>query len=362
MSIHRRAGKKGLSYQVRYRRENGQQASRTFKTKKDAERFEASLVIDDGDIKGLTREQRKVTFAEYAAIWQRTKEKRHTPRTKVRRDQILRMHLLPHLGQMPIRSIRNSHIRDLVYQWEKQGLSPQTIRNHVGVARPIFKLAMKDDIITKDPTGGLELGQPTTGLGTILDQAQCQTLLAKVDDHYRRLFYTLLSTGLRIGELFTLEVRDVDFTNRWLNVRESKTDTGIRQVDLSENDLQVLRQQIESLGEDSNNGTAILFRSPRGRSIHYRNLAERVLKKVISENGLPHFTFHDLRKTHATMLVAAGIDPKVVQQRLGHASIETTLKYYAKPTRERRQTAAHVAVRYLTSDSAPSLESTIRVR
>ena len=359
MSIHRRAGKNGCSYQVRYRRENGKQASRTFRIKKDAERFEASLVIDDGDIKGLTKEQRKITFAEYATIWQRTKLKRHTPKTKIRRDQILRMHLLPQLGQMPIRSIRNSHIRDLVFQWEIQGLSPQTIRNHVGIARPIFKLAMKDDIITKDPTSGLELGQPSTGLGTILDQAQCQTLLAKVDDHYRRLFYTLLCTGLRIGELFALEVRDVDFTNRWLNVRESKTDKGIRQVDLSENDLQVLRQQIESLGDESSNGTAILFRSPRGRSIHYRNLAERVLKKVISENNLPHFTFHDLRKTHATMLVAAGIDPKVVQQRLGHASIETTLKYYAQPTKERRQTAAHVAVRYLTTDSKPSLHSAI---
>jgi integrase len=105
-----------------------------------------------------------------------------------------------------------------------------------------------------------------------------------------------------------------------------------------------------------------LIRSPRGKSIHYRNLAERVLKKVISENDLPHFTVRDLRKTHAAMLIAAGIDPKVVQLHLGHASIETTLKYCAKPTRERRQTATNVTFRYITSDSTPSLESTIRVR
>jgi integrase len=48
------------------------------------------------------------------------------------------------------------------------------------------------------------------------------------------------------------------------------------------------------------------------------------------------------------MLVAAGIDPKVVQQRMGHESIETTLKYYAQPTKERREAAAQVAVQYLS--------------
>jgi len=73
-----------------------------------------------------------------------------------------------------------------------------------------------------------------------------------------------------------------------------------------------------------------------GKTLNDRNVANRVLNKVIRETGLPHFTFHDLRRTHATMLVAAGIDPKVVQQRMGHESIETTLKYYAQPTKERR--------------------------
>ncbi|MFM8907005.1 MAG: tyrosine-type recombinase/integrase, partial [Actinomycetota bacterium] len=56
----------------------------------------------------------------------------------------------------------------------------------------------------------------------------------------------------------------------------------------------------------------------------YRNFAQRVLKKIIKTTGLPAFTFHDLRKTHVTMLVEAGYDPKVIQQRMGHANIETT--------------------------------------
>jgi integrase len=173
-------------------------------------------------------------------------------------------------------------------------------------------------------------------------------LLAAVDDHYRRMFYTLLATGLRIGELLGLKVGDVDFRAGVLKVRASKTAKGVREIDLSENDLKVLKEQIASLNEHRDS-TGILFRSQKGKTLNDRNVANRVLNKVIREAGLPHFTFHDLRRTHATMLVAAGIDPKVVQQRMGHESIETTLKYYAQPTKERKEAAAQVGVRYLTA-------------
>ena len=350
MSIHKRTGKKGVSWQVRYRRDGGEPASRTFATKKEAERFEATLIVDDGDLRGLTREQRKASFANYTTNWQRLKQNRHAVLTRQRRDQILRLHLLPTLGEMPIRSIRSSHLRDLVGMWEKKGLSPYTIRNHIAIARPIFRLALKDGIINRDPTVDLDLAQLPKSKGTILDQEQCRILLANVSDTYRRMFYTLLATGLRIGELINLKVGDIDTRKKQLVVRESKTATGVREIDLSENDLRVLIDQINSLGNHPNDSKAVLFRSPQGMPLNYQNVRQRALMKVIKETGLPKFTFHDLRKTHATMLVAAGIDPKVLQQRLGHASIETTLKYYAQPTKERQVAAAHVAVNYLTMD------------
>ncbi len=115
----------------------------------------------------------------------------------------------------------------------------------------------------------------------------------------------------------------------------------------SENDIAVLREQIESLDDEKDDPNAILFRSPEGKPLHYRNLAQRVLKKVISDTGLNPFTFHDFRKTHATMLVAAGIDPKVVQDRMGHVDIKTILKYYAQPTKEGKEAATQVAMQYL---------------
>lgn len=170
MSIHKRTGKKGVAYQVRYRRENGEQASRTFSTKKQAERFEATLVVDDGDIRGLTREQRNTTFAEVTRSWLNVRGQRHAPATAKRRDQILRLHVLPHLGHMPIRAIRLSHIREIVASWEREQMTAATIRTHMNYMRPVFKFAIQDDIISKDPTTGLQLPPLRHGKGTILDR------------------------------------------------------------------------------------------------------------------------------------------------------------------------------------------------
>ena len=104
---------------MRYRHADGTQASRTFRTKKDAERFYGQIKTEDGDFKGLTSQQRKITFGAYAAMWQRTKHVEHSMKTKVRRDQILRLHVLPQLGHMTIRSIRRQHLRDLIVNWEE---------------------------------------------------------------------------------------------------------------------------------------------------------------------------------------------------------------------------------------------------
>jgi len=349
MSIHVRKGKTGVSYQVRWRSEDGAQRSRTFRTKKEATVFDAQVTLDDGGARGITIEQRKVTFATVSETWTGLKDFSHSETTKRRRNQILRLHVLPELGQMPIRSIKTSHLRTLVASWQRKGLAPYTIRNHIANIRPIFKLAMNDGLIAKDPCQGLELDRPSGRNPVVLDVEQCQVLLKAVPDHYRPMFYTLLATGLRIGELFNLNVGDIDFRARTLTVRASKTAKGVREIDLSENDLKVLKEQISSLF-DTNDPESVLFQSPNGKTLHYRNVAVRVLKTVIKETGLPRFTFHDLRRTHATMLVAAGIDPKVVQQRMGHESIETTLKYYAQATKEHRQRAAHVAVSYLVAE------------
>ena len=89
----------------------------------------------------------------------------------------------------------------------------------------------------------------------------------------------------------------------------------------------------------------MLFRS--GSRLHHSNFRRRVFIPACEKAGLKEVTFHDLRRTHATMLVAEGHDLKVIQERMGHRSISTTLSFYAKATERGQAKAAGTKTRYL---------------
>ena len=83
-----------------------------------------------------------------------------------------------------------------------------------------------------------------------------------------------------------------------------------------------------------------------GKRLNYDNLRRRLIKIRRAAN-LEHFSLHDLRRTHATALIASNLDAKVVQERMGHASIQTTLQLYAKATPAALQRSAHAMGQYL---------------
>lgn len=90
-----------------------------------------------------------------------------------------------------------------------------------------------------------------------------------------------------------------------------------------------------------------LFTSPEGHLIHYRNFIQRVFKKAVIKADLPNITFHDPRRTYVTILIASGASQKVVQERLGHRSISTTLALYAQGTEKGHIDAANATQQYL---------------
>jgi integrase len=345
-------GKKGVSYQVRYRRSDGGQASRTFRTRREAEVFNSKVVIDDDGIRSLTRSQRKITFAEVAERW--VKQCNHRPRTATARDQILRVHLLPNLGLRPIRTITTSDLRDLVAMWRGKGYSSGSIRNFVRIISPIMKMALADDLITKNPTSALRL-EPTRPATRIeLSPKQCQLMLLHAGDYYRPLIYFLLVTGVRVGEALEIRVGNVDFEKSQVLITESKTTAGCRRISLCEHDLGVVRRQIEAMYGSEPKPAQHLFLGVGGQPVNDGFLRRQIIPRIIRESGLPKFTPHDLRRAHATMLVDAGVNPLVVKERMGHASIETTLSYYARPTARALESASEVAINYITRTDSPA--------
>jgi integrase len=155
-------------------------------------------------------------------------------------------------------------------------------------------------------------------------------------------------TGLRRGEVLGLRWRDVDLDRGSLSVSQTliivnyamrfsapKTGAGRRAVALDASTVEILRShRVRQLEERTNLGLAwpspddLLFTAIDGQPLHPGQFSDR-FDRLVKGAGVPRIRFHDLRHTHATLMLTAGVHPKVVQERLGHANITVTLQTYS---------------------------------
>src|SRR5690606_7370402 len=155
-------------------------------------------------------------------------------------------------------------------------------------------------------------------------------------------FYLAITTGMRIGELLGLKWSDVDLERGVISIRRTlqRTSEGLRLVEqtktaqsrrlisISPSAVEVLKKyrikQKEEMIRYNYLDTDLVFTSRNGKPIEPRNLRD-YFANIIKKAGLPPIRFHDLRHTHATLLLQQGVHPKIVSERLGHASIRITL-------------------------------------
>ena len=361
MSIHKINGKTGTRYQVKYLQSNGRQSAKNFRTKSEAQNYEAAIRTAKTKGTWVDTNAAKIKFVDYVKVWKATKTNQR-PRTAYRRDNILNKHLLPALGNKPLRAIHRSHLQDLVSKWINDGLAPRTIKHHIRILHPIFQMAVLDDIISKNPTIGVNTPRPGKVERHALNPAECVALVNATPPEYQPLIKIALATGMRYQEIQDLKIKDLDLLRKTLTIRESKTYAGVRSIKLSDYEVGVIAEHLSSNGRTGANEHEPLFTSPEGHKIHYRNFIQRVFKKAAIKADLPNITFHDLRRTHATILIASGASQKVVQERLGHRSISTTLALYAQGTEQGHIDAASATQLYINdhhqnSNVEPSSEA-----
>lgn len=324
-------------------------------TKKDAERRLSELLhqMDTGTL----IKPGKVTLAEFLDRWLHDYAWPNlSPRTVEGYEHIIERHIVPSLGSIPLARVKPEHIQR--YYSEKLtsgridgrgGLSPRTVRHHHVTLHDAFQNGVRWGLLARNPADAVEPPSFQSPEIRTLDEENIATFLeAARSTPYYPLFYLALYTGMRRSEILALRWSDVDLYLCQISVvrtlhhlrdgslvfRAPKTAKSRRLVALPPSATLVLRDHQERQRADYAMLGRILedddlvFSRPDGSPLlpgtvthAWVTLARRV--------GLNGIRLHDARHSHASLMLKQGIHPKVVQERLGHASIQITLDTYS---------------------------------
>lgn len=257
-------------------------------------------------------------------------------------------HINPALGKIKLHKLRPAHIQQLLSEKLSEGkLSNRSIQYLHTVLKNALNHAVKWELVNRNAAMGVSPPRPEKKKVQAWSREEAKTFLDALKVHRLYPLYLLaLTTGMRKGELLGLRWQDVDLkhnritilqtlssTNDGLVLQESvKTTSSSRTVDISEAAAAVLRQhrkrQLEEYMVIGRPEQDLVFTSERGTPINPHNLT-RHFNRTIEQLGLRRIRFHDLRHTHATMLLEDGVHPKIVSERLGHSQISITMDTYS---------------------------------
>ena len=281
----------------------------------------------------------------------------HTIRPTTYRSYVAHVecHILPALGSVQLQKLSPAQINALYAKLGRsgkrngQGLTALSVRHVHAVLHRALKDAVRWGELARNPA---DLADPPRvaahghELRTWSAEQLAAFLNSRRDDRLYALWHTLAMTGLRRGEALGLRWEDVDLeagrlavrralvpSGREVLVSEPKTARGRRVVALDPETVAVLKGQAARQLEVQQACTAwtdtgLVFTGEDGEPLH-PEVVSRCFRKAVKEAMLPVIRLHDLRHTHATLALRAGIHPKVVSERLGHATVAITLDTYS---------------------------------
>lgn len=358
--------KKIWVYQVSYNDEDGIRKRKKFKAKIKRDAMHKGKAFLERINQGLKPNGGKVTVGQWINDWMPNYvEPRVRPRTYEKYKSCIYRYIVPIFDEVALEDLKiadvQRHFNTLLVSGRKngEGLSSSTVR----ATRRYFCMCL-DDAVKADmiPRNVARLTKPAKYIKkeiVVLTKNELKRLVeaAKEIDHpYMRIMMPVLieftaHTGLRQGEVFGLQWKDVDFEQGAIFVQRSlthvvgkgavfqapKTKNSRRRVLLLPEDVGMLREYkvwqtayADELGDQFDNHNNLVFASIFGNPISPTNFSRRYFRPLLKECGInDNFTFHGLRHTHATMLLQQGVNPKIVQERLGHSSIKVTMDTYS---------------------------------
>ncbi|MCY8413441.1 tyrosine-type recombinase/integrase [Bacillus spizizenii] len=321
--------------------------TRMAKTKKEAE--ELYIALKHKYNSGLQPSQRNLSFNEVIDIYLDNCKLHNKPNYYQIQLYTIDKHITPHFINSNIKKLTHTEIRLFQKQLIDTGLSNKTVNNIMIILKKLFDTAINEKIIDVNPCDGvpnLSIPKKQMKFWTPEQFKAFIKLIDKNEEQLFKIFYTVAYfTGMRCGELLALTWNDIDSVRKEINVYKSlsfikgeykitppKTKNSNRRISINTKLLEMLlewkekqKDILEKLQVSSSENTFIFQykESPANKDIFSRKI-----KTICARGEVEPIRLHDLRHSHVALLIHQREDYITIKERLGHASIKTTIDVY----------------------------------
>lgn len=302
---------------------------RGFKTKKEAEEWYAHFMLQQTS-------DPTMTLADFWEVYKADMEHRLRKTTMKQKQYMMDDKVLPYFGNTPINAITAPMIRRWQGEMIAKGYKPtylKSINNHLNC---VLNYAVRFYDLRSNPCHKAgSMGKSKADERPYWTLAEFQKFSDAISDKQDSwlVFQILYWTGMRLGELLALQIKDIDLEKGTITVDESltrldgeiiisppKTESSIRTITIHTELQDSIRDYI-----------SILYRAKPERRLfagHTKSFIEHEMERGIKLSGVKKISVHCLRHSHASMLVQMGFSPVEIAKRLGHARVTTTIETY----------------------------------
>lgn len=325
-----------------------------FATKKEAE---ASLreALREFEINGLVENSTDYTIEEYVKYWFDTVAVNYLKyKTMHSYRNVAQKHIYPEIGHIALKKATPLLLQKFFSEKLKTYSADSIVSQIRNILSNTFKLAVKQNILPRNPLSQIELKSNKSKENTVrsVSKEDIDNFMNEIKEtRYYIAFLIAIQTGARRGEILGLTWDNIDFDTNTLTINKilqyqqgdglvfssTKTSSSVRTLLMTQKLVEELKQHKQDqdkkrdyYGEHYYKDHSFVCCNDDGSPINPLSITQ-FTNKFSTKYGC-HFRFHDLRHTHATLLLEADVNIKVVQKRLGHENIKTTLNVYSHVT------------------------------
>ena len=312
----------------------------------------------------------KYTLAEWVMAWVEAQKNTLSPQTYKSYSYLLQKHIgRAPIGQLLLMDLSSTTFRNYWAILIGAGFSARTVRYVHTITKKALNQAIEDGALRVNPLQNVTPPKGPRKAAEALTKDQIDVLLDSIDNEpFRRIVEFALATGMRRGEIIGLSWSNVNLDAGTITIDQSvirkdgtdiistnlKTKSSRRTITIDRKTIIMLKQQhaycerlrLKAGGSFDKYQLRLVFPDEKGHIIH-QNTLSKMARHAFDKINLPHFTFHSLRHTHATMLVKAGIHFKIIQHRLGHSSFNVTMDTYSHVIPEMDRQAVQIIEKIL---------------